>query len=55
MWYDAFMTKLSFEMICGKCGKKPERNADLSNENWDVVDNKPCKSCGGNLVPNVVF
>lgn len=36
-------------MICSKCGKEPEINKEMSNENWKVVDNKPCKYCGGEL------
>jgi len=41
-------------MICSKCGKEPEINKEMSNENWRVVDNKPCKYCGGKLKIEVI-
>jgi len=37
------------KFICKKCGKEPEINKEMSNENWSVIDNKPCKFCGGKL------
>lgn len=37
------------KMICSKCGKEPKINKEMSNENWQVVDNKPCIHCGGKL------
>lgn len=37
------------KMICSKCGKEPEINKEKSNKNWRVVDNLPCKYCGGEL------
>lgn len=41
-------------MICSKCGKEPDINKEMSNENWRVVDNKPCKYCGGKLKIEVI-
>jgi len=41
--------KFEIKMVCEKCGLEPEPNKKKSNENWVVVDNKPCRSCGGKL------
>jgi DNA-directed RNA polymerase subunit RPC12/RpoP len=36
--------------VCADCGKEPEKNKEMSNENWVVVENKPCIYCGGKLI-----
>lgn len=36
-------------VLCTKCFKVPTSNKEMSNENWTVVDNKPCEFCGGKL------
>ena len=41
--------KSDIKFVCSSCGKEPEINKNMSNENWTVVDNKPCVYCGGKL------
>jgi hypothetical protein len=41
--------KKLIKIICKNCCKEPEFNKKESNENWTVVDNIPCKYCGGQL------
>jgi DNA-directed RNA polymerase subunit RPC12/RpoP len=41
--------KQQIKYVCEKCGKEPEPNKEMSNENWKVFDNKPCAHCGGNI------
>lgn len=40
---------MKIRVVCSKCGKEPERNEAMSNQNWSVIDNKPCIYCGGTL------
>jgi len=44
---------MNIKFVCEKCGKEPKRNEKLSNENWDVIDNKPCSYCGGEITIEV--
>jgi hypothetical protein len=37
------------KLICQDCRKEPEKNKEMSNDNWNVTDNKPCIYCGGKL------
>ena len=46
--------KVKIEIVCEDCGKKPKVNKEMSNENWIVTDNKPCKKCGGKLTLKVI-
>jgi len=46
--------KSEIKMICSKCGKEPEINKKMSNENWKVIDNKPCVHCGGKLTIKII-
>ena len=44
------MKKLKIEFKCNKCGKPQPKNAEKSNENWNVFDcNEKC-DCGGKFV-----
>ena len=37
------------KLQCKDCEKEPEKNEEMSNKNWTVIDNKPCVYCGGKL------
>jgi len=41
--------KKEIRMRCSKCGKQPAIDKAQSNENWQVIPNKPCIYCGGEL------
>ena len=41
--------------LCDKCGKEPQINKNLSNENWTVYDTKtPCE-CGGKWKMKIIY
>ena len=40
---------LLFTVNCAKCGKEQPRDEKESNESWNVVNNKPCVYCGGEI------
>ena len=39
-----------FEFKCNRCGKRPEKNDEKSNENWSVYNCKQKCPCGGEYV-----
>ena len=39
------------KMICDKCGEEQKPDLSMSNENWKVYNNEPCK-CGGKYKPD---
>lgn len=41
--------KTEINPVCEKCGKTPEINKELSNENWSVFDTA-CTDCGGKVI-----
>ena len=39
----------TIKFICEFCEKHAQKNEEMSNKNWTVIDNKPCVYCGGKL------
>ncbi len=42
------MASFKAKFICANCGKEPEPDKKLSNENWKVAP-KECPNCGGKI------
>ena len=43
------MKKELFTFACEKCGLEGEKDDKMSNNNWTVIKNEPCKKCGGKI------